>query len=66
MTTPNETKPVALAETLDGGRCAVDAGFGEVCCDCVSVLDPNRYFKWLRDSDRKPLCDECSAKYDLL
>lgn len=26
MTTPNEIKPAALAEGLDGGRCAVDAG----------------------------------------
>ena len=45
-------------------RCAVDAGFGEVCCDCASALTPDRYFKWLRDSDRKPLCDKCSATYD--
>ena len=28
MTTPNEIKPAAPAEALDGGRCAVDAGFG--------------------------------------
>ena len=28
MTTENEIKPVASAEALDGGRCAVDAGFG--------------------------------------
>lgn len=28
MTTQNEIKPVAPAEGLDGGRCAVDAGFG--------------------------------------
>lgn len=28
MTTPNEIKPAASAEALDGGRCAVDAGFG--------------------------------------
>jgi hypothetical protein len=28
MTTPNEIKPATPAEGLDGGRCAVDAGFG--------------------------------------
>lgn len=28
MTTENEIKPAASAEGLDGGRCAVDAGFG--------------------------------------
>ena len=28
MTTQNEIKPAAPAEGLDGGRCAVDAGFG--------------------------------------
>lgn len=28
MTTPNEIKPATPAEALDGGRCAVDAGFG--------------------------------------
>lgn len=28
MTTPNEIKPAAPAETLNSGRCAVDAGFG--------------------------------------
>lgn len=28
MTTPNEIEPVALAESSDGGRCAVDAGSG--------------------------------------
>ena len=28
MTTSNEIKPAAPAEAPDGGRCAVDAGFG--------------------------------------
>ena len=28
MTTENEIKPAAPAEAIDGGRCAVDAGFG--------------------------------------
>lgn len=28
MSTPNEIKPTAPAEAPDGGRCAVDAGFG--------------------------------------
>jgi hypothetical protein len=28
MTTPNEIKPAASAEGLDGGRCTVDAGLG--------------------------------------
>jgi hypothetical protein len=28
MTAENEIKPAAPAEALDGGRCAVDAGFG--------------------------------------
>ena len=28
MTTENEIKPAAPAEAIDGGRCAVDDGFG--------------------------------------
>lgn len=37
MTTPNEIKPAAPAEGLDGGRCAADAGFGK-CASCGTKL----------------------------
>jgi len=43
MTTPNEIKPAAPAEGLDGGRCAVDAGFG-FCPDCGEALEHHDTF----------------------
>lgn len=37
MTTQNENKPAAPAEAPDGGRCAVDAGFGGPVFDVTKI-----------------------------
>lgn len=43
MTTPNEIKPTAPVEAPDGGRCAVDAGFG------ITPRTQQQYENWKQD-----------------
>jgi hypothetical protein len=63
-------REVFSSEVSDMGyflyRCRHHGIATDICCDCAAVLAPDRRFKWVRDSDRKPLCDDCSATYDLL
>lgn len=58
--------PRIIASRTDGECCSVASGSAGACADCKTDLKPDRYFRWLRDSDRAPICDKCSANYDYL
>lgn len=65
MTTENEIKPAAPAEGLDGGRCAVDAGFGDAVQEnhdkLAKVCDALKYLVELIEAHEIESC-QCDGK----
>lgn len=70
MTPENEIKPAAPAEGLDGGRCAVDAGFGSLRV-CATKIEIRGTKDWTHCPERVvcsfvdrgefvPLCERCA------